>query len=387
MPASWRASDLTIFAAAAAGTVLLTVASFLIAPPDLLPRNDGSSYAAHPGGGKAAFLLLQQMEYTIGRSFEPLTSLAGRTPESTALVLASPSQAASEQDKRALLTFLEQGGFVLGTGAEAAGFLPGGLRRTSRAAAVEERRAATPSPLSAGIDGIEMSAAVDEIPLHSPFVPVFGSFEEPAVLTARFGRGRAVWWSGSGPLANGGISAPGHVELLLNALGPASERLVLWDEFYHGHSRSVWSYLAATPLLSAALQLSLIGAIALFTFGRRRQPIRPLVVEPRTSPLEFIETMGRLYERARAATAAVATVRERVRRRLLEVLGLPPTTPDDRLATAAAERLTLGADAGAVLRRAREATSDPDLASREGVAIASELQALAADLRTLQRKR
>ena len=98
-----------------------------------------------------------------------------------------------------------------------------------------------------------------------------------------------------------GSGARSHVELLVNTLGPAGTRTVLWDEFYHGHTRSFWSYLADTPFFFAILQLAAIVGVALFTYARRRRPIRERVLEPRTSPLEFIDTMGGLYERARAS--------------------------------------------------------------------------------------
>ena len=134
-------------------------------------------------------------------------------------------------------------------------------------------------------------------------------------------------------------------------------------------------------------QIAGIACLALLTFTRRRRPIRPTVVEPRTSPLEFIDTMGGLYERADASHAAVATVRERVRRRLLELAGLPLTTPDDRLAAAADERLSLDADVGAILSRSKDASLDSDLSSSKALALVAELQALAARARASERHR
>jgi len=377
MPASWRTSDLSVLVVAAAGTVLLSAASFVISPPESLPRHDGSSYAAHPGGARAAFLLLQELGYSVERSFEPVAALAPRAPNQTVLVLASPSRDPSEQDVRALLRFLERGGLVLATGPNAAAFLPGALPvATARSSHSSTQRAAVPSPLSAGVTEVDMPVSGSPLPVESPYVPVFGNHEAAAVLTARFGEGRAVWWAGSDPLLNGGIARPGHVELFVNTIGPAGARTILWDEFYHGHTRSVWSYLAATPLPFAILQLGILGAGTLLSYARRRRPVRPPVVTPRTSPLEFIDTMGSLYERARAANAAIATVRARVRRRLLEAAGLPLTTSDDRLAAAAADRLSLGPEVASILSRSGAASTDPDLTSQQAVAIAAELQLL-----------
>jgi hypothetical protein len=387
MPASWRTSDLTVLAAAAAGTILLTTASFVVTPPDVLPRNDGSSYAPHPDGARAAYLLLQQLGYPVDRSFEPLAALR-RDPEKTILVIAQPSIRPSDQDARALRKFIGAGGFVLITGPEAATFLPEVPKRSgTRASHPRRQQASIPGPLTAGVPEVELPSAGAPLPLDSPFIPAYGSYEDAAVLSARFDKGRVVWWAGAGPLKNGGIDEPGHVELFLNSIGPAGDRTVLWDEFYHGHTRSLWSYLAATPLPVALLQIAGLGGAALFTFTRRRRPVRSPAIEPRTSPLEFIDTMGGLYERARAANAAVATVRSRARRLLLEAAGLPPSTPDERLVTAAGERLGLGSEIAAVMARAHEGSIDPGLSGAQAVAIVSDLQELGARAQAVQRHR
>jgi len=385
MPASWRTSDLTVLAIAGAGTVLLTGASFLVAPSDALPRNDGSSYASHPDGARAAYLLLKTLGYRVDRSFEPVAAIRHK-PEQTILVLASPSAAPSKQDVRALRTFVERGGLVLATGPAAAAFLPDVPHGTeknggapARVARARRQDTARPGALTAGVESIEMPAATAPLPIDSPYVVMYGTEQAPAVLATRLGKGQAVWWAGAAPLANGGIGRPRHVELLVNTLGTAGRRTVLWDEFYHGHTRSFWSYLADTPFFFAILQLSVIVGIALFTYARRRRPIRARVVEPRTSPLEFIDTMGGLYERARASAAAVETVYAHVRRRLLTALGLPIASDDDRLVAAAAERLTFDrVQLSRALSSAREAARDPSLTATQAVPIVAELQAFAA---------
>ena len=387
MPASWRTSDLTVLAVAAAGTVLLTTASFVVAPPDALPRNDGSSYAPHQAGARAAYLLLQQLGYSVDRSFEPLASLQ-RNPETTTLVIAQPSARPSDQDARALRSFLNRGGRLLIAGAETTWFLPELPKRIgARALHPRKQHAALPGVWTAGVPEVELPSAGAKLPLESPFIPVYGTYDDPAVLTGRFDNGHVMWWAGAGPLMNGGIADPGHVELLINSIGPARGRTVVWDEFYHGHTRSLWSYLASTPIPFALLQMAGIAGLALFTFTRRSKPVRALVTEPRTSPLEFIDTMGGLYERARAANAAVATVRNRVRRQLLDAAGLPSSTPDDQLARVAAERLSLGPDASTVMKRAHDASIDPAVTTSEALAVVADLQVLATKAQAVQRQR
>jgi hypothetical protein len=381
MSARWRTSDVTVLGVAGAGIVLVTVAAFLASPPDLAPRENGSSFAAHGNGGKAAFLLLKELDYDVQRSYEPAAALA-RQPEETVLVIANPTRTPSQQDVRALKAFLERGGVILATGPIAAAFVPGAPAAPD-ATGTQQRApvahgAAIPSPLTAGAASIDMSSGATKLPLESAYVPVYGTADEPAVVTARIGSGQAIWWAGSEPLFNVSISRPGHVELLLNAIGPPESRTILWDEFYHGHNRSLWSYVAATPLPLGIAQLGGIAALALFTYSRRRRPIRARVTEPRTSPLEFVETMGGLYQRAGASAAAVATVRAFVRRRLLAACGLPSTSSDDRLAQASAARMGLDSTKlGTLLSDAATASIDPELTVRQAVQIVVELQAVA----------
>jgi hypothetical protein len=103
--------------------------------------------------------------------------------------------------------------------------------------------------------------------------------------------------------------------------------------------------------------------------------------------LEFIDTMGGLYERAQAANAAVGTVLARVRRVLLAAVGLPGATSDDRLVAVAAERLSLdGAQLAALLSNARNASVDPDLTGRQAVTIVRQLQKVAAQVDLVQRR-
>ena len=387
MPASWRTSDLTVLSVAAAGTILLTTAAFVVAPPDALPRNDGSSYAPHADGARAAYLLLQQLGYAVDRSFEPLAALQ-RDPETTTLVIAVPAERLSDQDGRALREFLGRGGKVLIAGAETPALLPELPKRTgTRSSHPRRQLASLPGALTAGAPEVELPSAGAALPLESAFVPIYGTYDDPAALTGRIDKGHVVWWAGAGPLLNGGIAKPGHVELLVNSLGPSGGRTVVWDEFYHGHTRSLWSYLAGTPLPFALLQMAGLAGVALFTFTRRRKPIRALVTEPRTSPLEFIDTMGGLYERARAANAAVATVRTRVRRQLLDAVGLPPATSDERLVRVVNDRLSLGADVAVILNRSHDGSIDPGLTAAEAVAIVADLQGLAARAHAVHRQR
>jgi hypothetical protein len=96
--------------------------------------------------------------------------------------------------------------------------------------------------------------------------------------------------------------------------------------------------------------------------------------------LEFIDTMGALYERAGAAYAAIDAVRTRVRRRLAAAAGLSTTATDERLAAAAAQRAGIdAARATGALRTAADVLRRSPLADADAVRMVAELQALSAD--------
>jgi hypothetical protein len=156
-------------------------------------------------------------------------------------------------------------------------------------------------------------------------------------------------------------------------------RKVLWDEHYHGHARSLWSYAAGTPVGWGLAQLGLIAGVVLFTLGRYVGPPRSAAVVPRTSPLEFVETLGQLYETAGQAGAAIATARGHVRRLLLERAGIPASSSDARLASALAARFGMNdAEVRSILERSEPAGPGTPVKDADAVALVQQLQHLAA---------
>jgi hypothetical protein len=184
-----------------------------------------------------------------------------------------------------------------------------------------------------------------------------------------------IWWASADPLSNDGLSTTGHLELFLNTIGTLGDRQVLWDEYYHGHSRSFASYVVGTPIAWAAVQLGAIACIALFTYARRRGPVRSSTSQPRSSPLEFIDTMGELYGRARAGRAAMGSAARRLRRMLTDRTGLPPTKSDEDLVNGLVARYGIDRDQLATpLARWRRAASQRVISERDVLSIVDDLQ-------------
>jgi hypothetical protein len=363
--------DLVVVLVAAALMLLVAGATAVFSPPDEGVGLRGSSLSSGSAGAKAGFLLLRRLGYVVQRTFDPMVALEAN-PATDVLVLMAPQVFPSALDAAALKKFVEAGGVVLI--AEKPHWLPSLVRgpvRTSKAVTPE---AVVVSPLALGAPKIRMDHLDKEGEPRPPYTTIYADARGAAVIAARVGRGRVIYWASALPATNAAIDEPGHVELLVNAIGPPLDRRVLWDEHYHGHRRSAWSYASGTPLPAALAQLGVIGLAAAVTVSFRRRPLRAVPDPPRTAPLEFVDTMGGLYERAGAATTAVAVALAHLRRRLIAVSGLPADADDASVARTAAGRAGLSPESlAALLARARAATSGP-LSGTAAVAVVRALQ-------------
>jgi hypothetical protein len=377
-----RLTDVRLVAIAGALTVLLAGVGALLSPKPDAGGGDGSSFSAGALGGKAAFETLKALGHHAERSLEPATALSA-DPGGTVLIVTG-AMAASEQDKRALQAFLAAGGTVLTVGAMGADFL-GVVWVTSGSdplAAPATYRVVAASPLVAGAEEITMATSPATHAFPAAYVPLFAiAADEPLVTTARIGSGRAVWLAASTPLTNQHIRSARNLQLLLNVVGTPGERRILWDEHYHGFSRSLWSYAAATPLPWAVAQLGLLAAAALATFSRRRLPVRPRADDVRTSPMEFIEMLQVLYARSGGAPSAVRSARSRFRRRVATMAGLSSDAADDVIARAAARRCSAtGDELSTLLDTSRAAAEGSPLDATAALTLTARLQQLSAEL-------
>ena len=68
-----------------------------------------------------------------------------------------------------------------------------------------------------------------------------------------------------------------------------------------------------------------IGVLIVFSFSRRRGPVRDLPAPVRATPVEFLEALGSLYAEAGASATVVEIAYERFRRRMGDLCGLKGT--------------------------------------------------------------
>jgi hypothetical protein len=285
------------------------------------------------------------------------------------LILAEPREYPSEEERAAVARFLHAGGHVLATGDVGAYFLAATVTRDP----VEGLlwipvRAVSPSAITRAAPVITMA------PLnawgHGAFgVPLYAKDDNAHVVMMPVGEGQAIWVGAPTPLTNAGIREPGNLEFVLACLGPPGDRTILFDEYVHGHRRTLAASMWQSPAKWVLFQGVVFAFVLLATYARRSGPIILPATDSRLSPLEFVRTLGSLYARAGAASVAVETSSHRVRYRLTRRLGLSPNAPIDDIERALVARSA--ANTGpliATLReseRAREAARlDPKTALR-----------------------
>ncbi len=372
-----------------AGTILLVliVATVLLAPSPDEAEGQGitTTYSTTRSGAQAAYLLLKELGYRSERWEKSPTELPP-DPEGTILILASPSDFPDKKERDALLAFVRSGGWIVYAGnfpflfLESGAVAPPSLTR-SLSLTAETFPAIAPSPFTAGASKITMNATDRWANSDGAQVPLYGEPEEPVVVTWRLEKGRILWWAATTPVTNFGISLDGNLPFFLSciqAIRPGSapgETTVLWDEYFHGYRGSLWDYFRETPVPWALFQLAFVAVFVLLAFGRRSGPLFAPVTVSRLSPLEFVDTLGDLYRRASAGSAAVRVAYQRFRTRLLRRLALGPSISNMQLDGAVRERLGWK-QPGLMdtLQRAERAAREKEVPSSEALKIVQALE-------------
>jgi hypothetical protein len=303
-----------------------------------------STYSAGPGGARAAYLLLQELHYRVSRWERSPTELSSE-PEDTVLILAEPIEAPTKEEVEALREFVEEGGQVIFTGARIKSFFPKAKLAEDRPTTEWKTFSAdVPSNYTVGAPKIALQTDTTWQKPEASQLPLYGETQSPVVVSWRMGDGRILWWAAATPLTNSGILRESNLNFFLDAMnsplpGEKSAVHIYWDEYFHGERTSLWSYARKTPVAWGVLQIAILGLLVFFTVGRRSGPIVLPPVISRLAPLEFVDTLGGLYERAGAEPAVVGFVYQRFRATLSRQLRMASTASDTELADAVQGRL------------------------------------------------
>lgn len=310
-----------------AGSILLVtlIVSALISPSEELSSPYPSTYSASSGGAKAAYTLLSQVGYQVEHWRQSPDKLLERRTK-TVLIIVAPTQNATPEERQALRRYIEGGGRLVAVGQSAIFLLP----RQAPGPGIphfawQRYHALLPNRITSNAPEIAMAPTLYWNRYDSNSQIDYGDAEHGVVVSYKYGKGDVIWWASPDPLTNSGITQSNNLQLLVNSLGPADLRSVLWDDYFHEGEVTVVDSLFASPLKWSVLQLGLLAAVVVFTYSRRHGPLRPLQQPSRLATLEFVETLGSLYQHARASELPVQVSYERFRHQLYRRLGISTT--------------------------------------------------------------
>jgi hypothetical protein len=279
------------------------------------------SYLTGRHGARAAYEMLQTSGYDVQRWEQQLSDLAAQADAQTVVIFAEPI-IMSPEDIKAVGEIVNKGGRVLLTGMTGGMLAPDGDSRPSL-------QFQAPCKLTPqGLDLLAGSGEVWMVPeaawgVDRPRDRVqYNCAGTPAVVEYDEGKGHVVWWAGSTPLENGSIARADDLNLLLNALGPREGHHFYWDESLHGEVHSNWFYARGAALYLLVGGITTIALLVVFSFSRRRGPLRALPLPMRATPVEFLEALGSLYAESGASATAVELALERFRRKMGDLCGM-----------------------------------------------------------------
>ena len=398
--------------------VLLVVGALMFSSGEQGQAEYPSSYSSASGGAKAAYLLLSDTGYKVQRWERPLSDLprpiapvsAPATAQGTAktliltLILAEPDEAPTREERERLKAFISEGGRVIATGMFAGTFLPENESVPDIVSGMTWKTASSlsPSQITRAAPQIELAPRAYWSSVSAAY-PLYGDGHHTLVVKYPFGRGEVLWWASATPLTNAGLKERGNLEFFLACLGGQNndqKNLILWDEYIHGYRQTLAASIAHSPVKWLFAQLVLLAVAVVVTFSRRSGPTCVPTTEVRLSPIEFVQTLGGLYERAGTASVAVDICYRRFRYWLTRRLGVAVNASAEDLASAIRNRW--GSNSGefngwgltndrftndqfiATLKNCEAASSDPFLQASVALHLLQELDGYAAQLKLFQ---
>jgi Domain of unknown function (DUF4350) len=334
-----------LFACGALVTVLIVLLA-VFSPGKEDDDPTPSSYSTAPHGARAAFQLLQQAGYHVERQTDSLAEAP--VDEHTTVIFAEPFLQSVSDSKQAVKNILDRGGRVLVTGFSGGLLLPENAVQNNGVAAIECDATPEGSGELTGSGTVHMPLKARWKPGNPQQQVAYTCQRDAVAVTYRSGKGTAVWWADSLPLENAGIQRNDNLVFFLNSVGPPAITRVLWDESLHGAPPWLWSYTDGTPLKWIGWQLLLIAALLLWSYGRRSGPLRPDPAMPRTAQIEFVHSLGSLYQAANATQTAVGDAFQQFRQKLEQAFAIPQSLPASSSGMASALAKYVGPEAQSV---------------------------------------
>jgi len=126
----------------------------------------------------------------------------------------------------------------------------------------------------------------------------------------------------------------------------------------------------------------LIGALLIYTRGRRFGRPLPLGRERRTTNLEFVSSMATITRLARASGLAMGSIYSEFRRRLCRYCNLPPGVETSTLAAAVSSRGRMNpSNLSALLLRCEEVVQGAPVTDSEMLDLVTRIRGIESELK------
>ena len=368
-------ADRKILLAAFAVLVITSAIAVLISPSANNSSAYPSPYSTASSGAKAAYMLLSQIGYQVEHWRRPPSKLLEHGPN-TVLLIVQPTQNPTPEDRQAMRTYLQAGGRVVAVGPVSAAVLPrASLMPDVPHYAWKEYPALLPDGVTRQAPVVMMAPIAFWNRRDLASNVDFGDERDGVVASYKYGKGEVIWWAAADPLTNSGIMQKSNLQLFLNSLGPPDGRAVLWDDYFHVGEVTLFESLWASPLKWAGLQLVLLALAVLVTHARRHGPLRVLPQSAPMATLEFVDTLGGLYQSAEASELPVQVAYERFRHLLYSRLGIRTSATPEQVSRRIEGRLgDLGPHCEPLLRECESAQYQDDLKESESLRIVKTLE-------------
>ncbi|HVH85133.1 MAG TPA: DUF4350 domain-containing protein [Terriglobales bacterium] len=376
------AADRKILLVAFSVLIITLVIAAVVAPSGSGSSGYPSPYSADSGGAKAAYTLLSQAGYQVEHWRLPPAKLLERGPNSV-LVIVEVTQTAMPEDRQNIRRYVQAGGRLVAIGQTSSALLPrADIMPGLPHFAWQNYRALLPDSITSNAPEITLAPGF-YWNRNDPASNVdFGDSQHGVVASYKYGKGDVIWWASADPLTNSGITQKSNLQLFLNSIGPAQSRAVLWDDYFHEGEVTLLESLLASPLKWSLLQLGLLALAVVFTYSRRCGPVRTL---PRSSPmatLEFVETLGALYQRAGATELPVQVAYERFRHLLFRKLGISTSATPQQVSNRIEGRLgDLGPQCEQLLSQCESARYQGEIGQQESLRLVGLLEAFSQHLK------
>lgn len=260
-----------------------------------------STYGTDPGGMAALYRYLAASGVQVARleQFDDLPQPGDSVIVESGALLRRPT---GERVRR-LEDWVSSGGLLLLVSDtpnpfhQMSGTQPYGAARETKVIASPEQ----PTRKTRGVRTVSLAAGTALSPVPADAVVSMSTSEGPSLLSRRVGRGTVVVLADQHAFSNAGIRERDNLALALSMLLSGGRRTVHFDEYHHGYASSGGAWGALPPSVRISLAgLVLATAVFLYARGRRFGPPVAVVAEPPRSPLEYVESLAGLFERAGA---------------------------------------------------------------------------------------